>query len=40
VPRPVELEVVPSTQIVVTCAPAVRFATPFAALVSLLTIFF
>jgi len=39
VPRPVELEVVPSAQIVVTCAP-VRAATPFAALVSLLTIFF
>src|ERR1700681_1527361 len=40
VPRPVELEVVPSAQSVVTCAPAVRLATLFAAFVSALTVFF
>jgi hypothetical protein len=40
VPRPVEFEVVPSAQIVVTCAPAVFFVTAFAAFVSLFTTFF
>ena len=35
-----ELEVVPSAQIVVTCAPGVRFATAVAAFTSLFTIFF
>src|ERR1700680_3378263 len=34
VPRPVELEVVPSAQSVVTCAPAVRLAALLAALLS------
>jgi len=40
VPRPVEFEVVPSTHSVVTCAPAVRFATAVAAFTSLFTTFF
>jgi hypothetical protein len=40
VPRPVELDVVPSAQRVVTCAPAVLRATAVAAFVSLLTTFF
>jgi len=40
VPRPVELEVVPSAQIVVTWVPGVRLVTAFAALVSLFTTFF
>jgi len=39
-PRPVAFDVVPSAQIVVTCAPAVFLVTSFAALVSLFTTFF
>jgi hypothetical protein len=40
VPRPVELDVVPSAQIVVTCAPGVFLVTAFDAFVSLFTTFF
>jgi hypothetical protein len=40
VPRPVELEVVPSVQSVVTRVPVVRFVTAFAAFVSPFTTLF
>jgi hypothetical protein len=40
VPRPVEFDVVPSAQRVVTCAPAVFLATAVAAFVSFFTTFF